>query len=150
MSLNQISIVTPSSRLDYQGKEVRIPGELGKTLVCFFAKDRTPCCGRERRALCDKLALLKKANINIVAVSRDHTKNHKAFEELCSDAYVLVPDHDFVIANQFGVSKKETYKDREYKTVKESAFLLDATGVVLSVFKNFDLEHQVLDVLKVI
>ncbi len=119
-----------------------------RTLLCFFAKDRTPCCGRERKALCDKLRVLAQHGISVRGVTIDQVRDHAQFAAGCDVAYPMVQDRDYALCRQYGVLRERTYKGKTYNSVEPKAFLLDVNGNVEHEFANFDLEHQALLVLE--
>jgi peroxiredoxin Q/BCP len=133
---------------DHAGKPLQIPCSSGWTLLCFFTKDRTPCCGRERQALCDKLAMLEHQGVRVVGVTIDQIKEHAFFAKGCSVSYPMVQDQDFALCKTFNVLSERTYKGKPYQSVQPDAFLLDAAGRVEHRFTHFDLEHEALKVLE--
>ena len=120
------------------------------TLVCFYSIDRTPCCGRERVALCDKLKVLWQAGVGVVGVTLDSGKQHERFAEHCSVQFPMIRDDAYKHAKRFGVLVQKTKNDKTYHSVLSSAFLISASGEQVATFASFDLEHQALSVLDTI
>ncbi|MFO0704949.1 MAG: redoxin domain-containing protein [Candidatus Andersenbacteria bacterium] len=135
---------------DHTGARLQVPYPSGKTLLCFFTKDRTPCCGRERQALCDKLRVLAQGGVQVVGVTIDQIQDHTAFSAACSVSYPMLQDRDCRLGSAFGVVRSRSYKGKSYQSVAPNAFLLDPSGRVERVFTNFDLEHQALSVLELV
>jgi|GEM_PF-4485124 len=142
-----LTLIEPRSVTDHSGRTLQLPFATGKTLICFFAKDRTPCCGRERTALCDKLGVLVRAGVHVVGVTIDQVRDHTKFASGCSVEYPMIVDTDRELCQLFGVLEQKNYKGKSYQAVSERGFLLRSDGSIEKAFDRFDLEHEALRVL---
>src|SRR5262245_52091436 len=66
---------------DQDGKKWSLADEIGKKVVLlyFYPKDDTPGCTKEACGLRDRMADLKKQDVEVIGVSFDNGESHKAF-----------------------------------------------------------------------
>ena len=89
---------------DGDGKTVRLKDFRGKKVVLYFyPKDDTPGCTKEACGLRDRMADLKKDNVQVVGVSFDDGDSHKKFIAKHNLNFPLLADTDGKIADAYGV-----------------------------------------------
>src|SRR5215467_1807044 len=66
---------------DQNGKEWKLADEIGKKVVLlyFYPKDDTPGCTKEACGFRDRIADLKKEDVEVVGVSFDSPESHQKF-----------------------------------------------------------------------
>src|SRR5215510_3752646 len=89
---------------DQDGKTWKLADVVGKKVVLlyFYPKDDTPGCTKEACGFRDRIADLKKENVEIVGVSFDSGESHKAFISKHSLNFTLLADTDGKIAAAYG------------------------------------------------
>src|SRR6516164_10964376 len=90
---------------DQNGKEWKLADVVGKKVVLlyFYPKDDTPGCTKEACGFRDRIADLKKENVEVVGVSFDSADSHQKFISKYSLNFPLVADTDGKIADAYGV-----------------------------------------------
>ena len=108
----------------------------GKSLVIFFyPKDNTPGCTTESQQFRDLYDEFKKANCEVVGISRDSMKSHENFKARFSLPYALLSDIDESVCEQFGVMKLKNMYGKQEAAV--AYLLLILSVVVCSSFFNY-------------
>jgi peroxiredoxin Q/BCP len=89
---------------DQDGKAFKLADHVGKhaVLLYFYPKDNTPGCTKQACGLRDRIADLKKDNIEVVGVSRDDTESHKKFIADQNLNFTLLADTDGKITELYG------------------------------------------------
>jgi peroxiredoxin Q/BCP len=72
-------------------------------LLYFYPKDDTPGCTKEACGFRDRIADLKKENVEVVGVSFDSPESHQAFISKYHLNFPLLADTDGKIADAYGV-----------------------------------------------
>src|ERR1043165_144283 len=90
---------------DQSGKTWKLADEVGKKVVLlyFYPKDDTPGCTKEACGFRDRIADLKKENVEVVGVSFDSPESHQKFISKYNLNFPLVADTDGKIADAYGV-----------------------------------------------
>jgi peroxiredoxin Q/BCP len=90
---------------DQSGKEWKLADALGKKVVLlyFYPKDDTPGCTKEACGFRDRIADLKKENVEVVGVSFDSPESHQKFISKYNLNFPLLADTDGKIADTYGV-----------------------------------------------
>ena len=90
---------------DQDGKTWKLADAVGKKVVLlyFYPKDDTPGCTKEACGLRDRIADLKKDNVEVVGVSFDSAESHQKFISKYSLNFPLLADTDGKIADAYGV-----------------------------------------------
>jgi len=90
---------------DQNGKNWKLSDTLGKKVVLlyFYPKDDTPGCTKEACGFRDRIADLKKENVEVIGVSFDSPESHQKFISKYSLNFPLVADTDGKIADAYGV-----------------------------------------------
>jgi thioredoxin-dependent peroxiredoxin len=90
---------------DQNGKEWKLADVIGKKVVLlyFYPKDDTPGCTKEACGFRDRIAELKKDNVEVVGVSFDSPESHQKFISKFNLNFPLIADTDGTIADAYGV-----------------------------------------------
>ena len=90
---------------DQDGKPWKLADLLGKKVVLlyFYPKDDTPGCTKEACGLRDRMADLKKDNVEVIGVSFDSAESHQKFIAKYKLNFPLLADADGKIADAYGV-----------------------------------------------
>ncbi len=93
------------SGIDQDGKEWKLADQIGKRIVLlyFYPKDDTPGCTKEACGFRDRLADLKKDNVEVVGVSFDSADSHQKFITKYNLNFPLLADTDGRVADAYGV-----------------------------------------------
>lgn len=89
---------------DQDGKPWKLADEIGKKVVLlyFYPKDDTPGCTKEACGFRDRIADLKKENVEVIGVSFDSSESHQKFISKYSLNFPLLADTDGKIAEAYG------------------------------------------------
>ena len=94
---------------DQDGKTWKLADVVGKkaVLLYFYPKDDTPGCTKQACGLRDRIADLKKENVEVLGVSFDSAESHKKFIEKHNLNFPLLVDTDGKIADKYGARMPE-------------------------------------------
>src|SRR5437870_10536896 len=94
---------------DQDGKTWKLADQIGKQVVLlyFYPKDDTPGCTKEACGFRDKIADLKKDNVEVVGVSFDSAESHQKFISKHNLNFTLLADTDGKIADAYGAKMKD-------------------------------------------
>jgi peroxiredoxin Q/BCP len=111
------------------GKTWKLEESVGKKIVLlyFYPKDDTPGCTKEACGLRDRMADLKKDNVEVIGVSFDSAESHQKFIEKHSLNFPLLADTDGKIADAYGVRMPNGNKARRV------SFLIGLDGKIAHV-----------------
>src|ERR1043165_4326818 len=89
---------------DQDGKTWKLADEVGKKIVLlyFYPKDDTPGCTKEACGFRDRIADLKKENVDVIGVSFDDAESHQKFISKFNLNFPLLADTDGKIADAYG------------------------------------------------
>jgi peroxiredoxin Q/BCP len=131
------------------GGNFQLHSSRGKSLVIFFyPKDNTPGCTTESQQFRDLYADFKKANCEVVGISRDSIKSHENFKAKFSLPYTLLSDSDEKVCTQFGVMKMKNMYGKQVRGIERSTFVIDAEGKIIHEWRGLKADghaQQVLD-----
>ncbi len=133
---------TPATLDDFRGKWL---------VLYFYPKDSTPGCTNEGLAFNELLGNFRRADAEILGVSRDSTRSHRNFTAKQGLRFELASDPDEALCKAFDVIKPKKLYGREYIGIERSTFLIDPTGVVREVWQPVKVPghaQAVLDALK--
>jgi peroxiredoxin Q/BCP len=90
---------------DQNGKTWKLADVVGKKVVLlyFYPKDDTPGCTKEACGFRDRMADLKKDNVEVVGVSFDSAPSHQKFIAKHKLNFLLLADTEGTIADTYGV-----------------------------------------------
>jgi peroxiredoxin Q/BCP len=145
MSKPAVGAVAPQfSLVDQNGKTHKLADYKGKwVVVYFYPKDQTPGCTTQACQFTENVFAFRKAGAQILGVSVDDEKSHKAFEAaLAKNAKIstenqkaieehglpfpLLADSTFATAKNYGV----LIQRGEAQMASRDTFLIDPTGKV--------------------
>jgi peroxiredoxin Q/BCP len=114
---------------DQNGKEWKLSDVVGKKVVLlyFYPKDDTPGCTKEACGFRDRIADLKKDNVEVIGVSFDPPESHQKFISKYNLNFPLIADTDGTIADAYGV--RMTGKNM----AKRISFLIGLDGKIAHV-----------------
>jgi peroxiredoxin Q/BCP len=114
---------------DQDGKEWKLSDVVGKKVVLlyFYPKDDTPGCTKEACGFRDRIAELKKDNVELIGVSFDSPESHQKFISKYNLNFPLLADTDGAIADAYGV--RMTGKNMARRT----SFLIGLNGKIVHV-----------------
>lgn len=115
---------------DETGKTWKLEDQIGKKVVLlyFYPKDDTPGCTKQACGLRDRMADLKKENVEVIGVSFDSEESHRKFIEKHTLNFTLLADTDGKIADAYGV-RREPGKNM----ARRASFLIDKSGKIAHV-----------------
>lgn len=134
---------------DQNGKAVSLSDYLGKKVVLYFyPKDNTPGCTAEACDFRDNYQSLKSKGFEILGVSTDDEKSHKKFEQKFELPFTLLADINKDIVEKYGVWVEKSMYGKNYMGTDRKTFLIDESGVILSIIQKVDTKNasqQLLD-----
>src|SRR3989442_8780592 len=117
---------------DQDGKSWKLSDLVGKQVVFlyFYPKDDTPGCTKEACGLRDRMAELKKDNVQVLGVSFDDGESHKKFIAKHNLNFALLVDTEGKIADQYGARMPNKNMARRV------SFLIGLDGKIAHVTDN--------------
>jgi len=113
------------------GATFKLSAHRGTRLVLYFyPKDSTPGCTAEGADFRDRYAAFRKANCEVVGISRDSLKSHENFKAKMKFPFALLSDADEQACRQFGVIKMKNLYGRKVRGIERSTFVVDEQGVL--------------------
>jgi peroxiredoxin Q/BCP len=129
-----------------------LSGARGKHLVIYFyPKDNTPGCTSQAQQFRDLYAKFKKANCEVVGISRDTIKSHENFKAKFTLPFELLSDADETVSELFGVIKLKNMYGKQVRGIERSTFVLDKDGVLRREWRGLKADghaQEVLDFVK--
>lgn len=129
-----------------------LSGARGKNLVIYFyPKDNTPGCTTEAQQFRDLYAKFKKANCEVVGISRDSLKSHENFKAKFTLPFELLCDAEETACKLFGVIKQKNMYGRQVRGIERSTFVFDKAGILRREWRGLKADGhagQVLDFVK--
>ena len=93
----------------------------------------------------------RKANCEIVGVSRDSLASHEKFKAKMNFPFELLSDSEEKLCGQFGVIKMKNMYGRQVRGIERSTFVIDREGRLAREWRKVKVEghaHEVLDFVK--
>lgn len=136
--MTEIGKKAPAFSLSNQKDEtVKLSDFLGKWVALFFyPKDDTPGCTVEACSMSDNLPKFKKIGAEVLGVSPDSAKRHRAFIERKALKINLLADEEKEVCEKYGVWVEKSMYGRKYMGVARTTFIIDPKGVVAHVFEK--------------
>lgn len=114
----------------HEGENISLAALRGKSLVVYFyPKDDTPGCTVEAQELRDLHGEIEKSGAVVIGVSTDDSASHRAFAAKHALPFLLLPDTDGRIAEQFGVPLQNG-------RARRVTFVIGKDGLVKKVFPD--------------
>jgi len=121
--------LAPDFALPSTAGEARL-GDLlqrGRVLLAFYAEDATPTCSNEIEALKDAYDTLRELGADVIAVSADGVRSHRAFaDRLGGVPFPLGSDEDLAVARAY-----DAVAEDDPRRSRRALFVIDRDGVVL-------------------
>ena len=138
---------------DFTGKtrdgSITLSALRGKNVVIYFyPKDSTPGCTMESKAFRDYYPEFKKANTEIIGISRDSIQSHCKFIDNHALNFPLISDDDEAICGLFSVLKEKSMFGKKYQGIERSTFLIDQNGILKQAWRNVSVVGHVKTVLE--
>jgi peroxiredoxin Q/BCP len=125
-----------------------LSGARGKHLVIYFyPKDNTPGCTTEAQQYRDLYAKFRKANCEVVGVSRDSLKSHENFKAKFNLPFELLSDTDETACKLFGVIKQKNMYGKQVRGIERSTFVIDKDGVLRREWRGLKADGHAQEVL---
>jgi thioredoxin-dependent peroxiredoxin len=125
-----------------------LSGARGKHLVIYFyPKDNTPGCTAEAQQFRDLYAKFKKANCEVVGISRDSIKSHENFKAKFTLPFALLSDADETACNLFGVIKQKNMYGKQVRGIERSTFVIDKDGMLRHEWRGLKADGHAQEVL---
>jgi peroxiredoxin Q/BCP len=99
-----------------------------KLVIYFYPRDMTSGCTRESQDFRDLMAAFRKADTQVIGISRDSLASHEKFATKESLPFPLLADTEEQVCKLFDVIKEKSLYGRKYLGVERSTFLLDGGG----------------------
>src|SRR3989475_9809984 len=114
---------------DQDGKTWKLADVVGKKVVLlyFYPKDDTPGCTKEACGFREKIADLKKDNVEVIGVSFDSSESHQKFISKHNLNFPLLADTDGKIAQAYGA------KMSDRNMARRVSFLIGLDGKIAHV-----------------
>jgi peroxiredoxin Q/BCP len=129
-----------------------LSGALGKHLVIYFyPKDNTPGCTSQAQQFRDLYHRFKKANCEVVGISRDSIKSHENFKAKFTLPFALLSDADETVSELFGVIKLKNMYGKQVRGIERSTFVFDKDGALRREWRGVKADghaQEVLDFIK--
>jgi peroxiredoxin Q/BCP len=108
-----------------------LSGARGKHLVIYFyPRDNTAGCSTEAQQFRDLYAGFKKANCEVVGISRDSLKAHENFKAKFALPFELLSDADETACSLFGVIRMKNMYGKHVRGIERSTFVIDKNGIL--------------------
>lgn len=135
-TLPKIGVKAPNFNLpDAKGTQHSLSSYAGKWLVLYFyPKDDTPGCTKEACHFRDDLTQLEKLGAQVVGVSVDDGKTHRAFTKKYNLPFALLSDKSGTVADSYGALTNLLVM----KLAKRYTFLIDPEGNIAKVYLSVD------------
>ncbi len=123
------------------GKTIKLSDLKGQNVVLYFyPKDDTPGCTKEACAFRDRLSEITALGAVVLGVSPDDVASHVKFTEKFKLSFPLLADVDHALAEKYGAWREKNMYGKKSMGVQRSTFLIDATGVVVKVWKKVSVD----------
>ncbi len=130
------------------GTAFKLSNARGKRLVLYFyPKDSTPGCTTEGANFRDLYKDFKKANCEIVGISRDSLKSHENFKTKMAFPFELLSDAEEKACTQFAVIKMKNMYGKQVRGIERSTFLVDEEGRLLREWRGVKVPGHAQEVL---
>ena len=107
-----------------------------KVVLYFYPKDDTPGCTKEAIAFTEDMAKFKRAGATVIGVSKDSVAKHRKFKDKHGLKVALGADESGEVVESYGVWVEKSMYGKKYMGIERSTFLIDADGVVRTVWRK--------------
>lgn len=119
-------------------------------VLYFYPKDNTPGCTLEGQEFRDAYKKFRRADADILGVSRDSLAKHENFKAKQNFPFDLLSDENEKLCRQFDVIKEKTLYGRKFMGIERSTFLIDANGVLRQEWRKVRVKGHVDAVLEAV
>ncbi len=121
----------------------------GKTLVLYFyPKDSTPGCTTEGQNFAARYGAFKRANAEVLGVSRDSLASHERFKSRMEFPFELASDGDETLCRLFDVIKEKKLYGKLHMGIERSTFVVSGSGKLLQQWRGIKVPGHVEEVLE--
>jgi thioredoxin-dependent peroxiredoxin len=129
--------------------EISLSDYAGKTLILYFyPKDATPGCTTQGQNFRDSYDALRKANADILGISRDSIASHQRFRDKMGFQFDLIADTDEALCALFDVIKPKKLYGKVHIGIERSTFIIAANGILLREWRGVKVPGHVQEVLE--
>jgi peroxiredoxin Q/BCP len=129
--------------------ELSLSDYAGETLILYFyPKDATPGCTTQGQNFRDSYNALRKANTDILGVSRDSIASHQRFREKMGFQFDLIADTSEALCTLFDVIKPKKLYGKVHIGIERSTFIIGASGILLREWRGVKVPGHVQEVLE--
>jgi thioredoxin-dependent peroxiredoxin len=152
MNLLAVGTKAPDfTTIDQHGNTMALSDLKGKKVILYFyPKDNTPGCTKEACAFRDHFAQFRGLNVEILGVSTDDDKSHKAFAQKYGLPFRLLADPDKRLVTAYGVWGEKTLYGKRYMGTNRVTYVIDESGSIAAVFPKVKPATHAADVLAVL
>ena len=130
------------------GSRVKLKDFAGKAVVLYFyPKDDTSGCTKQAIDFSAAEKSFAKAGATVIGVSKDSVAAHDRFKAKHNLKVALGSDEDGKTLEAYGVWVEKSMYGRKYMGIERSTFLIDAKGVIRSVWRKVKVPGHVDEVL---
>lgn len=117
------------------GTDINLSALKGRQVVVYFyPKDMTPGCTTEAKDFTALKSGFDAANTVVIGISKDSPERHDKFIAKHDLTIRLASDAEGTSLDAFGVWKEKKLYGRTFMGIVRSTFLIDADGVIRSVW----------------
>jgi len=128
---------------------LRLSALHGKIVVLYFyPKDNTPGCTTEGADFAQHYPAFKKADAEVLGVSRDSLKSHENFRGKMGFPFALIADPDEALCTAFGVMKMKNMYGKQVRGIERSTFIIDRSGKLRREWRGVKVAGHVTEVLE--
>jgi len=106
----------------------------GPFVLYFYPKDNTPGCTTEACSFRDRYDEFKTRGVEVVGISGDSEKSHKAFAEKQNLPFILLSDHEKKTIEAYGAFGQKKLYGKTFLGIIRCTFIIDRDGVIQKVF----------------
>lgn len=131
------------------GVMFKLSAARGKSLIIYFyPKDNTPGCTAESQQFRDLYADFKKADCEVVGISRDSIESHEKFKAKFNLPFALLADSEETVCEQFGVIKLKNLYGKQVRGIERSTFVLDRNGILRGEWRGVKADGHAQEILQ--
>jgi len=119
-------------------------------VIYFYPKDNTSGCTAEACDFRDNMAAFNKLGVTVIGISKDSLKSHENFAKKFGLTFPLASDEDGNACERFGVWIQKSMYGRSYMGIERATFLVDAKGIIRTIWHKVSVTGHVGEVKKAI
>jgi thioredoxin-dependent peroxiredoxin len=136
---------------DQDGKRRSLSDFKGKRVILYFyPKDNTSGCTKEACAFRDHFADFRQLGVEILGVSVDDEKSHKAFVQKYDLPFTLLADPEKRLVEAYGVWGEKSLYGKKYMGTNRVTYLIDELGAIAAVFPKVKPDQHAEEILAVL